>query len=98
MGGATHLAAYSDASPAANRAFAAAYCRQRGTSFVAAGAVRRGVLPQAAAAAAGAAALTTYCPATKATCAGAACPLIAVVECVPAGAAPCQADEAGNVG
>lgn len=96
MGGATHLAAWDDASPEANADFALAYCQQRNASFAAAGALRRGLLP--APLARHARAVSTYSPASRATCAGGACPFIAVLECVPAGAAPCAPDASGNIG
>ena len=96
MGGTPHLAAFSDASPEANAAWALAYCQQRNASFGAVGTVRRGVLPPALAA--HAAAMLTYSPAYGRTCIGRDCPFVAVVECVPAGAAPCTADAQGNVG
>jgi hypothetical protein len=96
VGGTPHLAAFSDASPQANAAWALAYCQQRNASFGAAGTVRRGVLPPGMAA--HAAAVLTFSPADSSTCIGRDCPFVAVVECVPAGAAPCAADEHGNVG
>ena len=96
MGGTPYLAAFSDATPGANAAFALAYCQQRNASFAAVGAIRRAELPPALMAHAGA--VQTFWPAGGQTCQGAACPFMAVVECVPAGAAPCAADERGNIG
>ncbi len=96
VAGTPHLAAFSDASPEANAAWARAYCQQRNSSFGAAGTVRRGVLPPPLAG--HAAAVLTYSPADGRTCIGRDCPFVAVVECVPAGAEPCTADEQGNVG
>ena len=96
VAGTPHLAAFSDVSPVANAAWALAYCQQRNASFGAAGTVRRAVLPPELAA--HAAAVLTFSPADGRTCIGRDCPFVAVVECVPAGAAPCTADERGNVG
>jgi hypothetical protein len=96
--GETHLAAFDAAAPNSARVFAAAYCLQRGAAFAAAGTVRGAMLPPGVAAADGAAALSTLDAATGAVCRGARCPFVAVVECVPAGAAACPQDEAGNIG
>lgn len=96
VGGTPYLAAYLDGADADNRAFALAYCQQRNASFGGVGTLRRGVL--ATQLAAYAAAVQTYAPSSRRTCAGAACPFVAVVECVPQGAAPCSADELGNIG
>ena len=99
--GATDLTAFdpaaSPADVAARASFALTYCQQRNSSFGGVGVLRGGVLP-AALAAQHAAAVQTYAPATGAVCAGAACRFIAVMECVPAGAAPCPTDANGNVG
>lgn len=97
VAGATHLAAFDGGDEgAALRAFALQYCQQRNSSFGAAGALRRGVLPRVLSA--HAAALSTYSPLSGAVCEGGGCPFIAVLECVPQGAQPCAEDEAGNVG
>lgn len=99
VGGAAFLAAFDDSSLEANRAFALAYCKQRNPTFRSVGTIRRGELPPALAEVeAYAASVATYSPSTKATCTGAACPFIAVIECVPAGMAACPVDEAGNIG
>ena len=94
MDGRAFLAAYDDVSPDANRAFGAAYCRQRG--FAAVGTMRRGELPPQLAAFA--ATLQAYLPSSGGVCAHPACPLVAVIECLPAGAPACPVDSRGNVG
>ena len=94
--GVTYLAAYLDGPDGATRAFAHAYCRRQNATFGGVGAVRRGMLPARLAAQGGG--LQTYAAATKEVCSGAACPFIAVIECVPAGVEPCPGDAAGTIG
>lgn len=97
VGGVTYLAAFDVASPAANTAFADAYCKQRGGQAASAGVVRRGTLP-AGLAARYPNSVVTYSPASGGQCRGAACAFVGVLECVPAGAAACPADAQGNIG
>lgn len=96
VGGITYLAAFNDSAPEANKAFALAYCQQRNASFVAVGAIRRAVLPPGLAQ--HSSAMATYSPSKRATCSGAACPFVAVIECVPAGLPACPVDPQGNIG
>ena len=97
MRGRTYLPALPAGAEEATRVFALAYCRQRDAKFGGVGVVHGGVLP-AALAADHAAALQTYSPDSRETCAGAGCPFVAVIECVPEGQQACPVDEAGNVG
>ena len=97
MGGETYLAAYLDAPDGATRACAHAYCQQRNASYGSVGAIRKALL-SASLASKAADGLRVYEPSSGAVCSGAACPFVAVVECVPAGAPPCPTDASGNIG
>ena len=94
LDGQAYLAAFDDASPDANRQAGLSYCLQRG--FAAVGTMRRGALHTALARSG--AVVQTFAPATRAVCAHAFCPFLAVIECVPEGASACPADDRGNVG